>query len=285
MKVKALTSAVAFAVLLSGGVQAAGTVGFVDLSFGISGADVKDRKEVHAGFASLSGAVAIPAGANGSVVLEGEYRRDNHKGSVVDGDDMEYQAQAGAHYLHDFSGKKFGVFLAYADADHDADNEHYRTLFGGIEGIIGVSPTVTLYGQAGIGDRRDDDQSSEGFNDGKFARLGAAYSGFANTLLKLEGEYGATDSYEDSNEEGRFWKLSLGGETGIAAVKGLAVTYGISHGVYDAKNDNNKVEENQIHVGIRYYFGGTTSAAALKAGLIGLPSLPARSMSWVPALD
>lgn len=288
MNIKKQTSAYAVALAafaIGTGAQAADAIGFVDVTVGLSKADDPQRKEVHAGFGTVSGALQSPLAAKGMVVVEGELRHDNHQGYILDGDDMQTQGQLGAHYLHDFNGKKAGVFLAYADANHDGGNEHYKAFFGGIEGIVDVSPVVTLYGQAGMGNRTDDDQSSEGFDHGRFARVGAAYSGFANTLLKLEGEYGATDSYEDSTEEGRFWKLSFMGETGLSAFKNLALTYGASYGRYDAKNDPDVVKETTVSVGIRYYFGGTNSVAALKSGLIGLPSIPLRSMSWVPALD
>lgn len=285
MKIKTLTSAMAFAMVMSAGVQAAGTVGFVDLTFGLSKADDPQRKEVHAGFGSLSGAVAIPAGANGTVALEGELRHDNHQGYIVDGNDMGTQGQLGAHYLHDFSGKKLGGFLAYADADHDGGNEHYQSYLFGVEGIADVAPAVTLYGQVGYANALNDNESSGGFDKAWFGRAGVAYSGFSSTLVKFEGEYARSKDYEDNNEDGRFWKLSLGGETSISAVKNLAVTYGVSYGSYDAKGDSDKIKETSVNVGIRYYFGGTSSTAALKSGLIGLPTIPLRAMSWTPAMD
>lgn len=286
MKVKALALATGLALMTSHGVQAASTIGFVDLTFGLSKAEnPNDSRDESAGFGTISGAAALPVGARGTVVIEGEIRKDTHDGEIVDGEDMKTNGQFGTHYLHDFSGHKFGAFLAYANADHKGENDHYKTLFGGIEGILNVSSAITLYGQAGIGNRRDRDQDSAGFNDGKFVRIGAAYSGFAQTLLKLDGEYGKTEVYEDPGESGLFWKLSLAGETEIPVVKGLTVTYGVSHGEYNAKGDDDIIRETSYHVGIRYYFGGATSVTALKSGLIGLPSLPLRSMMWVPGLN
>lgn len=286
MKVKVLALATSLALMTSHGVHAAGTIGFVDLTFGLSKAEnTSDAEDENAGFGSVSGAVALPVGTRGTVVIEGEIKKDTHDGDLVDGNDMKTNGQLGGHYLHDFRGHKFGAFLAYADANHKGDNEHYNALFGGIEGVANLSPAFTLYSQLGIGDRRDDNQSSQGFDNGKFVRIGAAYSGFAQTLLKLDTEYGETDSYEDEQESGLFWKLSLAGETLIPVVKGLTVTYGVSHGKYDAKADPDIIKETSFHVGVRYYFGGTTSVTALKSGLIGLPSIPLRSMAWVPALD
>lgn len=286
MKVKVLALATSLALMTSHGVHAASSIGFVDLTFGLSKAEnTDDAEDESAGFGSVSGAVALPVGNRGTVVIEGEIRKDTHDGDIVDGNDMKTNGQLGTHYLHDFGGHKFGAFLAYADANHKGDDEHYNALFGGIEGIANLSPAFTLYSQLGIGNRRDDDQSSQGFDNGKFVRIGAAYSGLALTVLKLDAEYGNTDSYEDDQESGLFWKVTLGGETLIPAAKGLAVTYGVSHGTFDAEADPDIVKETSFHVGVRYYFGGATSVAALKSGLIGLPAIPLRSMAWVPALD
>lgn len=287
MKITALTSAMALAFFMNNGVQAAGTVGFADFSLGLSHAkDASNTDYQSNGFATLSGGVAIPAGASGTVVLDADLTKDNTGGEVLFGAGMKTpQGQVGAHYFHDIGGNKLGAFMAYADADHDGGNEHYKTFFGGIEGITAVSPVVTLYGQAGYGNALNDNESSGGFDNGWLARAGLAYSGFANTLVKVEGEYARSKDYEDSNEDGRFWKIALMGETELGAVKGLAVTYGISRAVYDATNDPNMVTENQVKVGVRYYFGGTNSLGALKSGLIGLPSIPLRASSWTPALD
>lgn len=286
MKIKALALATSLAVMTSQGVQAASTIGFVDITYGKSKAtSVDDGVTDKAGFYSLSGAAAIPVGAMGTVIFEGETRRDSHEGAIVDGDDMKSSRQLGTHYLHDFGGNKLGAFLAYADAKHAAVNEDYSAIFGGIEVIVNMPYSFTLYGQGGSGDENDGDQSSEGYKQGKFVRVGVAYSGIPHTLLKLDHEEGKSAAYEDLGERGAFKKSSLMGETGIPAVKGLTVTYGISRGEYDAKRDPDLIEETSYYVGIRYYFGGATSVTALKSGLIGLPSTPMRSMAWVPALD
>jgi hypothetical protein len=277
---------VAAAMLFSNTIQA-DTFGYGGVSVGLSKArnTQDDNEGQRAHFRSVDGAIATELGANGIVVLEAEIRRDTHTKDIIDGDDNERGYQVGAHYLHDIDGNKLGVFLAYANTPHNDDNEDYRTVFGGIEGIATVAPEAMVYGQLGYGDAHNDGSSSFGFSGGRFVRIGAAYTGIANTVLKVETEVAKTVSYEDEDEPGYLRMYSLSGETGVNADNTLAVTYGYSHGKYKAGGDPDTLQENMVNVGVRYYFGGTTSAKALKAGLIGLPSIVSRATSWVPALD
>ena len=279
-----LASTIACSLMLTNTAQA-DFIGFGEITLGHSDASDPERDGNSAGFYEISGAIATPVGSRGTAILDAEYRQDEHSGDIIDDDDMDDQYQIGIHYLHDFSGNKFGAFIAHGGATHDSNNEDYKATFGGIEAILSLDADTLVYGQLGVGDADNDSESSSGFEDGSFARIGLGFTGFGSTLLKLELEKGSSDEYEDEDERGKFTSVSLTGETSFGASKNLAVTYGVSRGTFDASNDDNKIQENSIFVGFRYYFGGTNSKAAFKSGLIGLPTIPTRAMSWTPGLD
>ncbi|PHS72639.1 MAG: hypothetical protein COB22_04730 [Cycloclasticus sp.] len=262
-------------------------VGYVGASIGQSWAENhSDDDNKRAGFGSVNGAIADSISSTGTVVLEAELREDKHSADILDnGDDMKLQYQIGVHYLHDIGENKIGAFVAYNETPHYGGDEDYRTALVGVEGLFTVAPETTLFGQLGYGHAKNDGASSRGFEDGYFVRVGGAYTGFENTILKLEAELAGTEEYEDSHEGGDLKKYNFLGETGINSDNSLAVTYGVSYGTYRASGDDDNVEETMVNLGFRYYFGGTTATKMHNAGIIGLPTLPARATSWVPALD
>ena len=273
-------------VMIMGGAQA-DTFGYGGASIGLSKAhNFGDRDKNQAGFGTVSGAVATDVGANGTVVLEALLREDKHRGDIVsNGQETKTQYQIGAHYLHDIGDNKLGVFLAYSDSPHEGNNENYRAVFGGVEGIFATTDETSIYAQLAYGDAHNDGASSRGFENGYVGRLGGAYKGFTNTLLKVEAEMAKNSGYEDAPENGYLRKYSLLGETGINSDNSLVLTYGVSYAKFISSGDPDTIEEKRINVGFRYYFGGTSSTKAFDSGLIGVPSIILDSMNWVPTLD
>lgn len=285
MNIKTLSAAITLSVLVGSYAQAE-TIGYGDITVGQSRAEnPNDSTKNNATFWALKGAVATALG-NNSFAFNAELREDGQDDEIMDDENaMDGQRQFDAHYFYDISGYKVGAFLAYAEASHSGDNENYKARLGGIQGIIPLTDDMTLYAQYGQAKSESKNQSSGGFVDGDMGRLGFAYSLPGSTLLKLEAEAANCKDYEDDGEDGIFRRYSVMGETSFGVDKNMAVTYALSTGKFDAKGDTDYVEEDIVSVGFRYYFGGATSAKALRSGLIGTSTLPARAMSWTPAMD
>jgi len=278
-------------------------IGYVGLSFGSNdGENPRDVEQERAYSATLDAAYAFSIGNNQTLVVEGSYRSD-HYGRIILNRQIKDQLQVGVHYLYDLSGiaqsiggdLKFGGFAAYGSAPHIAatNNENYKVVFGGFEAIYSpnwLGNSLTIFGQIGLGDAvgRRDNNSSDGFNNGTFGRVGVSYSGIKNTTLTLEGEVARSQSYEDSTEPGDFSAYRISGVTQLPFKANLAVTYGMNFGSYDAENDSDYIKETSFNLGLRYTFGkraSRNSTNLARAGIIGLPTIPLRASVFVPGLD
>lgn len=295
----------ALSLMLCSGAAYADGLGFVELSFGTNEVNnPEDNFKERAASVTLSGAYMFGIGANQHLIFEGLYRSDHYPELVSDDNKIEDQLQIGVHYLFDLGGAaqslggglKLGGFAAYGSAPHEdnaPNNENYKVVIAGLEAIY--SPTwfgnnLTIFGQIGLGDAVGvgGNNSSDGFNDGTFARLGVSYSGIKNTTLTFEGEVARAKSYEDSDEPGDFSAYRISGVTQLPFKANLAVTYGMNFGIYDAENDPDYIKETSFNLGLRYSFGKRASVNGTnlaRAGIIGLPTLPLRASVFTPTQD
>jgi hypothetical protein len=294
----------ALSLMLCSGAAYADGVGYVGLSFGSNdGSNPNDAEQERAYSATLDAAYAFGIGANQTLVVEGSYRAD-HYGTVILNREIEDQLQIGVHYLFDIAGGsaqsfggglKLGGFASYGSAPHvdGTPDETYKVVLAGLEVIYSPNwfgDSLTIFGQIGLGDAvgQGSNNSSDGFNDGTFGRLGVSYSGIKNTTLTLEGEVARSKSYEDSDEPGDFSAYRISGVTQLPFKANLAVTYGMNFGIYDAENDPDYIKETSFNLGLRYTFGkrATRNSTNLaRAGIIGLPTLPLRASVFTPGLD
>lgn len=267
-------------------------VGYVGLTFGYNDAENPDRANGTGSSTSvtLDGAYAYSFGSGNTLVFEGSYRDDSYDPNIVGGMEMEPQYQIGLHYLRDVnSGLKAGGFLSYGVAPHSDPNEDYKVGLIGVEAIYDTNAQFVLYGQLAYGDSFDNPdnstQSSFGFHRGKVLRAGAIYTGLEKTDISLEFEYGASVSYEDDSEPGRFFSVALGGETQLSANGKWTTNYGIRYAHFNAQTDGDSIDEASISLGFRYMFGANKSSDLAKAGIIGLPYTPLRASAWTPEMD
>lgn len=149
-----------------------------------------------------------------------------------------------------------------------------------------MNSNITVYGQLGVVDTliSQDSLSSGGYYQGSVARIGGAYTGFDNTTLYMDLEYGEANDYEDEDEDGVFSQIAIGGETSFNGGP-WAITYEASFESYDALDDDNKVGISALSFGMRYYFGGNNAGSALDAGFIGTPDIMSRASLFTSAND
>lgn len=264
---------------------------------GIIGQGINGTNDPGTGEGSMT-ALGLEAGLvyalNGQsrIVVEGRYldwtsEDDTGAGNLLF-DEPGTELEVALHYLRDSGSLTYGGFLQVGAAEsvENDPSETYKHYAVGLEGTYRINPAYTVYGQIGIADTFDDDNlDSFGYNEGNFARLGAAYTGFANTQLFLDVQAGSSENYEDAGESGAFQRIALGGETRFGSGSNWAATYEISQAKYDAETDSNIVEVTTVGLGMRYYFGQTQSGDFMDAGAIGTPDIMSRASLFTDFLD
>jgi hypothetical protein len=164
----------------------------------------------------------------------------------------------------------------------------------GAEGQIYFG-NLTLYGQAGFGDFKvDDDGGPEGFVNGWFARAVGRY--FFHDDFYVEGEYayGYTNCFIDgtcapSEDAGRFHNWGAKAVFRVHQGSPIYMTLAYQGGNYFATEDPDTGIEHSFRVGFRVLLGGNGAPTLLANDRYGAtldtPMLPARAASWVPGLD
>jgi hypothetical protein len=260
--------------------------GYVGLTFGFNEAvDPEDPTEQGSGRSTrLDGLYRWTLGP-GSLVIEGSHQGDN-MGDDFDFVEMSTQSHLAAHYVYNLgTAATVSGFIGYGMAPHEADEDDYALVYGGIGGSYAASETFAVYGQLGLGAAPDDDvTNSGGFSDGEFARLGVVFTGWQGTAFSLEYERAFSDRYEDVGEPGNFHSISFGGVTALPSNSAFQVTYGARKALYEAVNDEG-VEEVTATLGIRYVFGGKAPGDHQREGILGSPHIPLRASNWTPAND
>lgn len=231
---------------------------------------------------TLETALMFNSAPNYRFVVEGHYTK--YLPEPLFDDDMESEAEISAHYLRDTASGNmtYGAFVSIGASVPDAaDDIHYAALGG--QAVYDLNDAFTLYGQLGAV-RTVKNESGSGAYNGPVLRIGAYYEGFQNTSLYLDIEAGSANGYEDADEDGEFYKLSLGGETALNDGP-LALTYEASSLTLEALNDFNRLETVNVSLGVRYYFGGGNERKMRDAGYIGTPDLIGSANTYVDALN
>jgi hypothetical protein len=260
--------------------------GYVGLTFGDYTKEDDDSGDFDGRSTTLDGLYRWTLGS-GAIVLEGSHRGDNIDDDALFGTEMTTQSHVAAHYIHSLgTAATVSGFVGYGVAPHDEDDEDYALVYGGIGGSYAASPTFTVYGQLGIGDApNEDDTDSSGFASGEFARIGVSFTGIQGTELSLEWERAFSDRYEDEGESGSFGSLYLGGVTALPSNDAIQITYGARSAFFDAKDDPNRADEVTATLGVRFVLGGKAPGDFAREGVLGSPYVPLRASNWTPSLD
>ena len=104
------------------------------------------------------------------------------------------------------------------------------------------------------------------------------YDFTSNTTFNFDFEIGASENYIDSSDPGRFFGVTIGGQTKIMSDSPLYATYFARYDHISGTDESDAVDETQFGVGLRYAFGGGSN-------LIGSPRLPVRASAWTEYID
>ncbi len=282
------TTASLFGLLLVPSLASAQSFGFIggsiDYGYGLNSTDNDEffafAPQIEAGYV-----FSLQNGA--SIVVDAMLRMDNYDPDLLDDEVPLLQYQVGAQYLQPISDRLIlGGFAGYGIASFEDDDEVYQVGFIGGSVSYAATDMITIFGQAGYGTSFDEAaMSSAGFYNGYMVRAGVVYTGFEKITLRAEAEYAATESYEDNNEPGEMFTIALLGEYQIGSNDNLVMTFGARFGQFDALVDPDLAQETSVQLGVRYTFGGGTSADLMERGYYGSPYLPLRSSFWTPTQD
>lgn len=241
---------------------------------------------------------SIPLGERISMQLDaqGEFHADGQelapKGAAMLGGHLSYRDPSN-YLIGAFAG--FGRPLASIGNDTPGSHSGWGYVLGG-EGQVYVDK-LTLYGQAGFGDFKvDDNGGPEGFVNGWFVRGVARY--FFNEEFFVEGEYayGYTNCYIDGScaptqDAGVFhnWGAKAVFRLPHATTMPIYGTLAYQGGSYYATNDLDTGTEHSFRVGLRVMFGKAGAPTLLANDRYGAtldtPMLPARAAAWTETLD
>jgi hypothetical protein len=266
-------------------------VGEVGLTFGFNDIIDLDNNAAGVGFAVIDGSFSFPVGS-ALLGFDAGYRFDDLASDpdFSDEEDPDNQYTLGAHLLFQLGERtRLGGFLAYGDTRMQDEplSSNYDYWLVGLEARHFIGENLMGYAQFGVGDKgRTGDDEGEGFNNGHVARLGATYFVKDHSAFTLDLEYASADPYIDGDDAGRFYGVTLGGETRLGPQSPVMATYSIRYNKLDGTTENDAVEELQFGLGIKVLFGATSPREAARAGRsIGTPYLPSRASAWTEFLD
>ena len=197
---------------------------------------------------------------------------------------MGPNANVSVHFLREFEAVTLGGFLGYSMADHEnSDSERYETFYQGVEAHFDIGSSAIGYVQVGLGDEKSVDQSSGGFVNGKFGRIGLIHQTAQGAALGLEFELARAEDYEDEDENAYFRSLALSYEQELNANFNWIAE--LRHSYVSVPEDGDALKETSIYLGLRKTFGDKTPGALQRAGFIGDPYLIKRNGVYVPATD
>jgi hypothetical protein len=195
----------------------------------------------------------------------------------------------GSYLLGGFAG----VGMPFAD-DMADDTPGAHSGFGYVVGGEGqlYLQNLTLYGQAGFGDFRvDEDSGPEGFVNGWFARIVGRWFITDDMMVQAEYSHGYTKCYIDglcapTQDAGIFdnWGLKL--EKRISSTMPIYGFLDYQGGRYHATEDPDTSTEHAFKVGLSFRMGAPTLKANDRFGAtLDMPMLPVRAAAWNAALD
>lgn len=265
-------------------------VGHFGINNGVN--SIAADRSTDAWFGSVDGSITLPVLEKDLLIFDLYARFDNlgHSSGFDTDEDPRYEFNLGAHYLRQFTqDTRAGLFLGYGytlsqDEDH---NDSYDVIMSGFEVQHFLTDEVLLFGQFGMGFKAKNGQDEqEGFNGGLISRIGAAFFPDQKSSLIVDLEAAGTDYYlDDTGDDGRFFGVCLGYERALSDNLPLYLNGFANYNLIDGTDDG-QVEEWQIGLGFRYYFGAESPQdAARKGKSIGVPRLPTRGLAWAEYLD
>ena len=274
--------------------NSSGIVGHFGLSTGANflrgGDGVENSARV--GFGVIDGSITIPVFQKDLLTLDAYARKDKFE-SDSDFDSAEgpkSEFSLGAHYLRQITeDTRAGFFAAYSDTrPQDGDkSDAYNLLIYGLEAHHFLSDDLMLYGQFGSGFKlREGAEDENGFDNGIFVRAGASYFPDKISSITLDVELAYTGEYIDGDAAGHFYGTTLSYQRLITDDMPLYFTCFGRYDVFESPDDDAFMDEFQVGIGFRYYFGAESPQGAARKGLsIGTPRLPTRASAWTQALD
>lgn len=287
----------AIACLVGAGPALAEGVGDIGLSFGLNSFSNEFSgfgRSGEAGFVGVDGSFTFRAAPRILLGFDAGWRADDVK-SEPDFDFFgapESQTMLAGRVLWEMSADtRLGGFLAYGDTNTRdmPSGQTFDYVLYGLEARHFVSDDLMLFGQLALGDDDGDGLSvgaAEGFNNGRSVRLGGTYFAGDRSAFTLDVEYATADPYIDGSDAGKFFGVTLGGETRLPVAAPLFATFALRTDRLDSTTENGLVQETTLGIGIRYVFGADSLRDAARAGRsIGTPVLPARASIWTNFLD
>lgn len=269
-----------------------GIVGHIGLSAGLNSVRDDDADTANVLFGGLDGSITFPVFGSYLVVFDATARYDNFSSDndYSDAEDPELEYSLGTHVLRQLNDDtRVGFFGGYGDTRTQGDKtrDAYDVWMYGLEAQSFIADNVLIFGQVGYGSKgRSGDNGNEGYEGGFLARFGISYFPDNKSSLTLEIEAAETDSYIDGSDDGEFYGITLSYQRLISDSMPLYFTCFGRYDMIDATTENDSVEEMQVGLGLRYFFGaGSPQEAARKGISIGMPRLPTRASAWTEYLD
>ena len=272
-----------------------GIVGHLGIFTGINSVREADGGNVDSGklgFASIDGSITVPFANDWLISLDAYARHDDFEGQedFDSNEDPEREYMLGVHLLRQFTpDTRAGLLLGYGDTlpqDHDIDDAYNVLMIGG-EVHHFFAEDLMFYAQLGHAFKgRDGQDDGEGFTGGLFARGGVTYFSSERSTINLDIEMAQSNNYVDSSDPGYFFGASVNSQYQLTESTPLYFT---CFGRYDHINSTDQgdaINEMQVGIGLRYYFGADSPREAARKGLsIGMPRLPTRASAWTEYID
>jgi len=271
-----------------------GIVGHLGIFTGINSVREADSNpdEGKVGFASLDGSITVPFADTWLVSLDAYARHDDFKKEedFDDQEDPEREYMLGAHLLYQFTpDTRAGLLVGYGDTlaqDHDKDDAYNVWMIGG-EVHHFYDENLMVYAQFGYAFKgRDGNDDGQGFTGGLFSRVGVTYFSGERSTLNLDIEMAETESYIDGNDPGFFFGASVNYQHQLMESMPLFFTCFGRYDHINSTDEGDSLNEMQVGIGLRYYFGADSPRGAARKGLsIGMPRLPTRASAWTEYID
>lgn len=288
-------SATAIAFVAFAPMAEAQMIGSVGLTFGVDNVQEIDdpccQDEDTAPFGGLTFNGIMPAGANADLAIDATVRMDNFSspGDFDDTEDPGTEATLGLHYLYDMGNNaRAGVFWSYGmqwPQDNDSDDA-YNVWLLGVEAQADLGPDLLAYGQLAVGDSTQGEDLGEGFQSGFVVRGGVVKFMNDRSAITLDTQFASTPGYIDDDDPGRFFQVSIGGESLIGNDRPIVANYGLTWRTIDSTDESDHLREIEIYAGLSYLFGATNPRESWRNGYnVGAPTLPTRAVSWTEWAD
>ena len=250
----------------------------------------QDKADVASVRLNATGAWAVGNGFVLGADLDLRWDDFSGGGDFDDTEDPDWQYSLGLHGLKQLNDRtRVGVFASFGEQiPQDSDSgDAYDVWLVGLEGQTLLADNVLVFGQIGGGSKLSEgDDDDEGFKDGWVLRAGATWFASDKTAVALSVEHSRTQSYIDGDDPGRFWDVTLAGETRLPTQAPLLATYGISYSLFDSTDEGDDVEETRLFAGIKYLIGADSPRDRWVNGIAyGTPVTPLRASAWTEWAD